>query len=233
MPQGLGGDLICNNVCDDCNKFFGQKTKRGPAIEEAIKETFHVSRLRFLAAQNEIGRNKALVKADTLFFKIDLAKHKVSLKTAYKLKPHFQEGLCRLLKRGLYKMFLEENERVNGDSNASKYDFIREFARYDLGEYPVIYFHRKHGIVLQELGYAKSPKLYLKPEERSKYLICDYGIHEFEFFGHVFGIPISRNWNLTYDLYRKETEKAKRDLFTGFKIIENLNDIDLTLRILN
>src|SRR5690349_7596683 len=48
IPQGLGGQDICENVCDHCNEYFGNKKSAGVSIEEAIKETFHISRLRFL-----------------------------------------------------------------------------------------------------------------------------------------------------------------------------------------
>lgn len=233
VPQTLGGAAICDNVCDECNAYFGKKTSSAPAIEEVIKETFHISRLRFLVVQNEIGKNKAVTKPDSLFFKIDLKKHKVTLKPAYRVKPYFQEKLCRLIKRGLIKMFLEESERQFKNGNEERYNFIREFARYDLGDYPVLYFQRKYGVILQELGYAKSPRLYLRPEERNKYLLCDHGFHEFEFLGHVFAVPTSRSWDLTFHTYKKETEAIKKNLFTGFKVIENFNDINLTLRILN
>jgi hypothetical protein len=233
VPQSLGGQEICDNVCDDCNKYFGNKNSQGPSIEEAIKETFHISRLRFLYATGDIGKNKALTKPNSLFFNVDLSKPKVSLKTTYKLKPLFEERFCRSIKRGLFKMFLEETERLFKTGHDDKYDFIREFARYDLGDYPVLYFNRRHGIILQENDYPKSPKLYLDPDARQKFLMSDYGFYEFEFMAHVFAIPTTKAWNLSFDIYKRETEKLKKDLFTGFKIIERLHDIDITLRILN
>jgi hypothetical protein len=233
IPQALGGIEICDNVCDDCNKFFGSKTPEGPAIEEALKETFHISRVRFLAVDGEIGRNKAITKPDSLYFKVDLAHHKVSLKLAYKIKPHFQDKLGRLLKRGLYKMFLEETEREFKNGHDSRFDFIREFARYDLSDYPVYYFQRKHGIVLLEKGYGKHPKLYFKDDEMHKFMLRDLGFFEFDFMGHVFALATSRTWQLTFDLYLKETKKLKTELFTGFTEVKNFNDIDLTFKLLN
>lgn len=233
IPQALGGTYTCDNVCDDCNKFFGSKSNKGPAIEEALKETFHISRLRFLIVENEIGRNKAISKPDSLYFKFDFVNHKVSLKFSYKLKPHFQEKLGRLLKRGLYKMFLEESERQFNNGHEKGFDFIREFARYDLGDFPVYYFQRKYGVILQEKGYAKSPKLYLNADERHKFIFCGLGFFEFEFMGHIFAIATSKTWYLTKDSYLKETEKRKKDLFVGFTEVNNFNDIDLTLKILN
>jgi hypothetical protein len=233
IPQALGGTEICENVCDECNKFFGSKTKQGPAIEEVLKETFHISRIRFLAAEGDIGKNKAVTRPDSLFFKVDLARHKVSLKFAYRLKPYFQENLGRLLKRGLYKIFLEETEREFKNGHHARFDFIREFARYGLSDYPVYYFQRKYGIVLLEKGYGKQPKLFFKDSEKHNFMLRDLGFFEFEFMGHVFAVATSKTWHLTIDMYLKETQKLKVGLFTGFTEVKNFNDIDLTFKILN
>ena len=233
IPQSLGGTEICENVCDECNKYFGAKSGKGPAIEEVLKETFHISRIRFLAVEGEIGKNKAITRPDSLYFKVDLARHKVSLKFAYRFKPHFQENLGRLLKRGLYKLFLEEMEREFRNGHDSKFDFIREFARHDLGDFPVYYFQRKYGVVLLEKGYGKHPKLYFKQDEKHKFMLRDLGFFEFEFMGHVFAVATSRTWHLTIDSYLKETKKLKVGLFTGYTSVKNFNDIDLTFKILN
>lgn len=49
IPKSLGGQNFNKHVCDDCNKYFGETTKiNGYSIEEALKETFCLSRQRFL-----------------------------------------------------------------------------------------------------------------------------------------------------------------------------------------
>lgn len=232
IPQGLGGKDICENVCDFCNEYFGNKKSEGVSIEEAIKETFHISRLRFLYAMGEIGKNKTIQKPDSRFFKFDLSRPSVSVKLIYQLRPGWQSTICRLVKRGLYKMFLEESERQFGNGLDSRFDFIREFARRDIGDYPVYYFTRRHPIILQEVDYPKAPKLYLD-NQRLKYLISAHGFQEFEFMSHAFAIVTTRIWEPSVSVWAKETEKSKRDLFTGYKNISRLNDIDLALSILN
>jgi hypothetical protein len=97
VPKGLGGTHICESVCDVCNRYFGAKTNKAPAVEETLKETFHITRLRFLYADGRVGKNKPISKPDSLYFKIDLRKPKLSLKNTYKLKPYFHEALCRQL----------------------------------------------------------------------------------------------------------------------------------------
>lgn len=44
FPQSMGGKNICENVCDLCNKFFGDKESGFPAVEIALKEILNLSK---------------------------------------------------------------------------------------------------------------------------------------------------------------------------------------------
>lgn len=233
IPQTLGGKNTCQNVCDECNLYFGSYSNKLPPIETVIKETFNISRARFLQSDNQIGKNKALPKFSSIYFNVDFTKNKLALKAGYKYNANFQEKISRQLKRGLYKIFLEETERQNQDGHNEKYDFIREFSRYDLGDFPVFYFERNHGIILMTKDWAKTPELFFKDDFKLKYLINEPYFFEFELLGHVFGIVTSRHWQIAFDNYIKKTKEAKKDNFKSFKIVKNFNDIDLILSILN
>ena len=233
IPQTLGGQNICSNVCDICNDFFGRHYQGSPSIELILKETFNISRMRFLHSQNEIGKNKALAKFSSTYFDVDLKKHKINLKLAYKLQKGFQERVCRQLKKGLYKIFLEERERQKGDGLESNYDFIREFARYNIGDYPVFYFDRTKALIIMPMTLAVKPDFFLDDGFRMEYLVNEPSFFEFEFFGHVFGIVTSRNWELALDNYLEKSAQAKSGHFRIWKQIKNFNDIDLSLKILN
>lgn len=233
IPQALGGKNICTNVCDKCNEFFGNYYQGSPSIETIIKETFNISRARFLAIHNKVGKNKPMSKFSSIYFKVDFGKHKISLKPSYSLKKGFQELIGRQLKRGLYKILLEEIERQQGDSLDPKYDFIREYARYNIGDYPVFYFKRKHGIILMVDDWVISPELHLVPNQTFHYLVDEPSFIEFEFLGHVFGLATSRHWHLVIDNYVQKTMKAKKEIFNNCIAVKNFNDIDLTLSILD
>jgi hypothetical protein len=233
IPQTLGGKNHCVNVCDECNLYFGSYQNKMPPIETVIKETFNISRAMFLKTNNEIGKNKALPKFSSNYFNVNFNKNTISLKPSYKHNSLFQEKLSRQLKKGLYKIFLEETERQRLDGHSEKYDFIREFSRYNLGDYPVFYFRRKHGIILMNKKWAKTPELFMKEDYKLRYLIDEPSFFEFELLGHVFGIATSRHWEIAYDNYFKKTLEAKKDQFIGFSQVINFNDIDLTLSILN
>ncbi len=233
IPQNLGGNEICKNVCDECNLFFGTHYKGSPSVEATIKETFNISRAKFLAVDNKIGKNKPMTKFSSEYFNLNLKKHLLTLKPKYKLQKGFQEKIGRQIKKGLYKIFLEEIERQTGDGLNPKYDFIREFARYDLGDYPVFYFERRLGMILMAKNWAVTPPFYITQEGQLGYLVNEPYFFEFEFLGHVFGIATSKIWNVGYDNYIEKTKKAKMQFFRGYRVVNAFNDIDISLCVLD
>jgi hypothetical protein len=233
IPQTLGGQNICKNVCDDCNLTFGSYFEKLPPVETVLKETFNITRARLLSTSDNVGKNKPLSRFKSIYFKVDFDTHKVTTKATYKFNKAFQQNICRQLKKGLYKVFLEESERQKGNGHDSTYDFIREFARYNLGDYPVFYFERQYGILLMSENWIKNPELFMDPNYQAKYLVNEPSFYEFELLGHVFGIATSRHWELALDNYIKKSVHAKKELFKSWKLINNFNDIDLTLNVLN
>jgi hypothetical protein len=235
VPKTLGGKNICKNVCDDCNSYFGCFHNTLPPIETVLKETFNISRARFLDAKNEIGKNKTLPRFSSIYFKVDFVKRKIELNNKYKFHSAFQEKICLQLKRGIYKMYLEELERQKGLAHDSKYDFIREFSRYNFNlveDYPLIYFRRRHPMILMTDEWTQSPEVIID-DNRFSYLINESSFFEFEFLGHVFGIATSKYWRLSFDNYIHNSMIAKNRFFKDYIFVEKFNDIDLTLSILN
>ncbi len=233
IPQTLGGTLICENVCDDCNLFFGTHYKGSPSVEAILKETFNVSRMRFLHAGKQVGKNKKLSRFSSIYFDVNFNKRKIDLKFAYKRQHGFQERIGRQLKKGLYKIFLEEMDRQKGAGLDSQYDFIREFSRHDLGDYPVFYFERTYGVILVAKDWVSNPQFHIDKDYQMKYLVQEPSFFEFEFMGHVFGIATSRYWQLAIDNYLKKTSEAKSGYFKAWRLVKSFNDIDLLLSILD
>jgi hypothetical protein len=230
IPVSLGGTEICPNVCDNCNHFFGSPQKNLPAIETIIKEAFNVTRMRLLAPE-KIGKNKPLSRFTSIYFDVNLRKKKLSIKPAFRFKPGFQSILCRQFKRGLFKIFLEEIERQKQKGLDEEFTFIREYSRYNLNEYPVLYFPRKHGAMLLLPDEVDHPVLHLDPV--MKYHIVNYNFFEFELFGHLFSIPTSRNYLIMQDKYLQESIKSKGGLFNPPIEIKYLTDVDLLLSVMN
>lgn len=233
IPQSLGGKDICTNVCDDCNLFFGSHYQGNPSIETILKETFNISRTRLLDPNTDIGKNKSMTKFSSVYFTVDLKKNNIALKHSYRLQKGFQMNIGQLIKRGLYKLYLEELERQTSTAHDSKYDFIREYARYGIGDLPVLYFIRSVALIAMAQDWARTPKFFIEEEMKMKYLVNEAGFFEFEFMGHVFGIATSRFWDFNLDNYLRRSRDAKASLFRGFRNVSDFNDIDLTLSILD
>jgi len=119
FPRSLEGQNICENVCDSCNLYFGSPQAKSPAVEVVLKEAFNISKFILLEhiKQNVNKRYKSE------YFNFNWKNKTIQLKPRYKLERNFQERLGRLLRRGIYKIFLEERERQKGDALLERYNF--------------------------------------------------------------------------------------------------------------
>lgn len=234
IPRSLGGRMINPNVCDECNEYFGFRKNDGIAIEEALKEAFIITKKRMQEPSNLIKKpNRKQDRIKSRYFEVREKNGRSALKVkpAFKLIPGFQRKLCHYFKRGLYKIYLEELNRQFGRGFEPEFDFIREYARYNFGEYPIFYFERKIGIIMTVMNEFESPKIIF---DKMTYLLRDkYGFTEIEFLGHVFGFPTRRLYELEIEHYLRESIKLKQKFFKEVKEIRYLTDIDLTLSIMN
>ena len=185
----------------------------------------------FLQTKGEIGKNKILPKVTSFYFDINITKWTVKPKIAYRLQSGFLHGVGRQFKRGVFKMFLEETDRVNKNGLDSKFDFIREFARYDLADYPVFYFHRAHAVILYD-ELLRDPQIHFEKGFPGKWIVNELGFFEFELLGHVFGIPTSREYYLFLEQYINNSLREKKESFKGMAEIKKFTDMDITLRFL-
>jgi hypothetical protein len=232
VPESLGGINLCKNVCDDCNSYFGNARNGYPSIEAILKDTFGISR-SMLSLRSKSEKNKHIFKFSTSYFKVDIAKGVIKIKQSYTIHRGFQERVCRQLKKGIYKMYLEERERQLCDALDDRFNFIREFARHDLGDPPVLYFLRGVAVILVAEPITTNPVLFINETKGMNYLINHPHFYEFEFLSHVFSIPTVRNWELDFDNYIRNSVKEKTKFFKGWRMVQKFNDIDLTLSIFN
>lgn len=190
IPLSLGGQNYNTCVCDTCNEYFGSTTTENKySIEEALKETFCISRQRFL---NHIHAKRKVGRFKSKFFDIKEGngKYGLEIKQSFRFTPSFQKELCRNFKRGLIKMWFEEFDRQNDHIYAfnPKFSLIRNFARYNIGDLPVLYFERRFGAILMLNREAETPTLML---DKMTYLFKSEKFTEIEFLGHLFGFAIS------------------------------------------
>ncbi|RPD93445.1 HNH endonuclease [Aureibaculum marinum] len=232
IPKSLGGQNYNKNVCDNCNEYFGNRNSHNGkySIEEALKETFIITRKRLLSSKQVIKRKVGRFKSKFFEVKVKNGKYSLTIKSSFRFEKGFQNELARAFKRGLYKVYLEELNRQKGMGQEEKYNIIRDFARYDIGDLPVFYFDRKIGAFIMFDRESETPFLFF---DRMKYLIKSEKFDEIEFLGHVFGFPVTQFNQKDLEIYFKETKKLKTEFFRGFVKIEKLTDIDLTLSLMN
>jgi hypothetical protein len=149
-------------------------------------------------------------------------KYRLAVKPSYLFVS--QVELCRAFKRGLYKMYFEES------GYETNYDVVRNFARYDNGDLPVLYFTRRLGIIMLFKSEAETPIVYF---DRMNYLYSNEKFVEIEFLGHVFGLPIAHFTKEEFQDYARKSKELKKDHFVEAKIIQKFDDIDISLSIMN
>lgn len=228
IPLSLGGMNFNRNVCDECNKFFGfTLDDYSYSIEEALKETLCISRERLLnreTAKRKVGSFKSK------FFDVKdrNGKLRLSLKKNIFLNYEYQRGLCHNFKKGLIKMWFEEYSRQNPnlDIYSDKFDYIRNFARYNSHDIPIYYFNRKLPIFLLKKNEAETPRLIFN---RSTIYLQNENYFEFEFLGQVFGFPISSLSDVELTENLKESLELKKTLFKDCVEIKKIFDIDFLL----
>lgn len=228
FPSSMGGKQLVENVCDDCNHFFGSTQFKRPAVETVLKEFLNISKYLLLHSLNK-PPNKGRFKS--IYFTVDFKKPSVKLKYQYKLKKGFQQMLGRQFRRAIYMIYLEERERILGDALDVRFNFIRQYSRYDLGDYPIYIQIPKFKVVLSSEFEFEDPKLYFTAH--SKTMDEKFKVYCLHLFGHNFFIPTSK---LFREIYFKPFKEylIETDNPMGIQIRELLyaEDIDYTFRFL-
>jgi len=231
IPQSLGGKNICIEVCDICNEYFGNRNDYNFPIEIALKETFNPTRFLINYSSGEFGKGKTLPRFKSEIFDLNIAKREIIYKKRFRLDINFQNNFVRLFKRGIYKVFIEEIQRQLCRGFDINFRDIKDFARYDIGDFPVFYWRFKRGAIFVTPKEITDPKFYFV--ETQLKMIDEIGFYEFRLFGHFFGIPLTKNYNTNFDQYFNRAMIYKNGFFTNLVMIKEINDIDIFLNRVN
>lgn len=226
FPQSLGGSNICENVCDRCNSYFGNRQGDSPSIEIVLKELLNISKFYLLGKTDSVPKNQ---RFKSEYFNVNWNQYKIRMKPRYSIKKDFQLKVGRQFRKGVFKVFLEERERQRQDALNDRYNFIREFARYDLGEYPIYIQLPKFQAVFFSQTDILEPQI--RFTEFSDKQDEEFRVFSYQVCGHSFIIPTS---TLFKDLALRKFEKyliAKDDPF-GVRIKEVVyaEDLDYTFK---
>jgi hypothetical protein len=227
FPKSIGGMLSTPHVCDNCNHYFGAKQNPSkPSVEIALKEPLNISRY-YVLSQFRKGK-VGLPRFKSEYFSYNLTKQHVDTLYKYRLISDFQKRFIRQLKRGLYKVFLETRSITHADALDSKYDFIRHFARYDLGELPVYYFTPKLKAIFVSEPDALHPQIRFTESIEGE--MSEFGFYGYYFITHYLAFPVISNYLITLENYMKYTLQSKDRIFEKAIEIKSLSDLDFTYR---
>ncbi len=219
FPQSLGGKRICTQVCDLCNSYFGSKQTGLPSVEIALKEPLNISRY-FVLTQGP--QTKKLARYKSEYFDYDLSKQLIKPKMKYSTVSHFQEIFTKQFKRGIYKIFLEERSQSKGDALDAQFDFIREFARYGLGDYPVYYCQPYIPAIFVSTDIHEPV---IRFTDHSEEIMKQFGFYDYTFMTHNLAIPAIRTYELTEQNYLRYM-LAQKSLYSKISRIRTMDDLD-------
>lgn len=230
FPQSIGGKKICKNVCDECNFAFGRKQQFQPSVDIAVKEIFNISKNIISTNPKQFQKNR--FKSE--YFKIDIEKRKITLKPKYKLKSNFQETFARSFRRGIYKIFLEERERIIGDALSDEFNFIREFSRYNLNDIPLYYLKPVIPLIFTNEEHLNNPELQFSTHNMN--LHEEYRLFDFYYAGYSYLLHTNNFmkdfhiYNYNINVINKETNSMKLSKIVA---INRMEDLDFRYQLFN
>jgi hypothetical protein len=225
FPKSLNGNRICEEVCDSCNIYFGSKQNHStPSVEIALKEPLNISRSILL--ENEENQ-KSRFKSE--YFNFDRKNLIIKPQRKYCTISGFQKSFAKQFRRGIYKVFLEERSKSIGDAFHERFNFIREFSRWGIGDCPVFYCKPKitAGVYVEPKA-LKNP--YISFTEATENEMIEFGFYSNWFVSHFLAFPTIRTYEITLDNYRNYILFGKNSIHSDFWEIKEINDLDFMFR---
>lgn len=230
MPRSLGSESIGFDICNDCNHYFGQPDKLSVpqlCIEVCVKEVFGmIKHLLNTSRSEEYGRNNRM---RSIFFEYRHSESKIKIKSSFQYNHKFLHAFTNQFKRGLYEMFLQEYHKVTQNGLDTKFNEIREYARFNQGNIPV-YYMQNNGVFLLEDDIS-NPRFNFS--ESQFQTIDNYGFYTLMLWGQIFFLEVTPRARLCRNVYlRNEASKliGTGFVFKGLIELQRITDIDFTLR---
>lgn len=226
-PHSLGSDRIGFDVCDSCNHFYGEPDKSmypRLAVETCVKEIFGVT--RFMLNLEKEGHEEDVLKSR--YFNFWRSRNTLQFKSSFSGRPYFKRVFTKQFKRGLYELFLQEYHLATENGLDPRFDGVRKYARYGIGDQPV--WHLQTRMMLVEAN-MDVPKLTF--EKPSLDEIDTYGFYSMYLWGLWFYLEVTPRADLTREVYL--SEQAKKVNVGGFVVkdmvlLQDIEQVDFTLR---
>jgi hypothetical protein len=205
ISKQIGANNIGFDICDSCNHFFGtnsNSTKYSMSIELAFKEIFNVTKHLLSYAAKDPNYKEEKMKS--VYFGYHKSKKIFRIKKRFELKKNFIRDFTRQFKKGIYEAFLQEYHRFTKKGHDERFDKIRAYVRYDIGDLP-LYFADNNGIYLIPDSFDKS---FFYFSEKSLATIDEFGFYQTWLFGHILFIEVSPRAESKREIYFEKDGKV-------------------------
>lgn len=104
--------------------------------------------IRYMLQYEQHKHDKAHLPS--IYFNIRLSENKIEIKKRFKIGGAFNRVFTTQFKRGLYEMFLQEYHNATRNGLEERFDKVRFYARYNIGNLPLWHITGDNGIILVE-----------------------------------------------------------------------------------
>ena len=224
MPKSLGSISIGVDICDECNHYFGQPDNLvfpKLCIEVCVKEIFSLMKTL-------LNREDNPQRLKSIYFEYWKAKRKIVLKSHFKFNDRFLITFARQFKRGIYEMFLQEYHKITGNGLDNRFNQIRKFARYNIGDIPLYYLVNNGIILVEDTSHPKFPF-----SESQFHDINTYVFYTFFLCGQWFFLEVTPRAELSREVFLSKQYKQFKvggAVYSDLIEIIRITDIDFSLR---
>lgn len=228
ISKKLGATNFGFDICDDCNHFFGtiDRSQKYPmSVELAFKEILNIMRLLL---KNDLNEN-TYKSFKSIYFSYHHSKSTIVISKSFKLKPYFISSLTRQFKKGIYETFFQEYHRETKNGLDKRFDSIRKFVRYDIGN-PPLYFLDNNGVHLVE---ENIDNISFHFPENVLSQIDNFGFYKMFIYSNVFFLEVTSRAEISREIFlKKESKKLIGNgfIYTQLRILKYITDMDFTLR---
>lgn len=228
IPKALNSHNIGFDICDICNKFFGSDNNSERvtySIDKILKEFFNVH--KFLLSNDKDSNSWKRFKSQ--FFNYYHTQKTLKLKIDYIRDPNYANQFTRKFKRGIYNIFLQEYHRHTENGLDEKFNRIRNFVRYDIGDLPLFYLKNSNGVrIVEDLELPH----FLSFNDYSLELMEKYGFYHLNLTGLYFYVMATEKADSNSEYLFRDSQELIGTGFVFTELIElkKLNEIDFTLR---
>lgn len=167
-------------------------------------------------------------KLKSIYFNFWRSRKVLQIKRGFTSAPSFRRVFIKQFKRGLYELFLQEYHLQTENGLDKRFDRVRLYARYGIGDLPLWHLQSRILLVekeltMPELRFAKSAL-----EE-----IDTYGFYSLYLWGFWFYLEVTPCADLTREIYLRSVVKdmgVGGVVFSDLVEVRDINDIDYSLR---